>query len=329
MTVADAADTVAHRAPEIADHEWPPPPYIRPVGGERPVRPRGARSFEGLTYSTIPGYRPLLLDLHAPDGVENPPVVLWIHGGAWLMGDRRLPPVMWPVGALFQRIVDAGLAVATIDYRHSKEAPFPAQLHDAKAAIRYLRRFGADLGIDAERLVVWGESAGAHLAALVGLTGGRPEWEGEEGVRGLHTEVTAVVDWYGVHDGERLELRSLPVDPATVPEGHADTLAREPLLTLTESSPLGAEALRLCSPVAHVRADAPPFLVMHGEADGLVPIAQSEVFVDAMAAVAASIDFRRVPGADHVFLGVDPLPLMDEAIAWIGDLLAIEEDAHA
>ncbi len=307
---------------EIAAHEWPPPPYIRPVGGELPVRPRRARSFEGLTYSMIPGYRPLLLDVHVPDGVDDPPVVLWIHGGAWLMGDRRLPPVMWPVGALFQKIVDAGFAVAALDYRHSKEAPFPAQLHDAKAAIRYLRRFSGDLGIDADRLAVWGESAGAHLAALVGLTGGQAEWEGEEGVREGTTEVSAVVDWYGVHDGVRLELRSLPVDPAVIPPGHAETLSREPLLTLTEGSPLGDDALASCSPITHVRADAPPFLVMHGEADGLVPIEQSEVFVDAMTAIGTSVDFRRVPGADHVFLGADPLPLMDEAVAWLGERLA-------
>lgn len=308
-------DTTA--VPEIADHEWPPPPYIRPVGGERPVRPRGARSFEGLTYSMIPGYRPLLLDLHVPEGVERPPVVLWIHGGAWLMGDRRLPPVMWPIGVLFQKIVDAGFAVATLDYRHSKEAPFPAQLHDAKAALRYLRRFADDLGVDAERVIVWGESAGAHLAALVGLTAGQPEWDGDEGVRTGDTRVAGVVDWYGVHDAENLELRALPVDPDLIPPSHIETLAQEPLLTLTEGSVLGADALRLCSPLTHAHRDAAPFLIMHGEMDGLVPIAQSEVFAAALEDAGADVDFRRIPGGDHVFMGLDPLPLMDEAIDWI------------
>ncbi|GAA3910314.1 alpha/beta hydrolase [Microbacterium invictum] len=307
---------------EIADHEWPPPPYIRPVGAERPAPPTGAHAFEGLTYSMIPGYRPLLLDVHVPQGVVRPPVVLWVHGGAWLMGDRRLPPVMWPVGALFQKIVDAGYAVATLDYRHSKEAPFPAQLHDAKAALRYLRRFADDLGIDAGRIVVWGESAGAHLAALVGLTGGQVEWDGDEGVGTGDTSVTAVVDWYGVHDAELLELRALPVDPALVPPSHAATLSREPLHILTDGSPLGADALRLCSPVSHVRADAPPFLLMHGEQDALVPIAQSEVFFDALTIVGADVELRRVAGADHVFLGADPLPLMDEAIDWIATQLS-------
>jgi acetyl esterase/lipase len=250
--------------------------------------------------------------------VDAPPVVLWIHGGAWLMGDRRLPPGFWPAGALFQKIVDAGFAVATIDYRHSKEAPFPAQLHDAKAALRYLRRFAQDLGIDASRIVVWGESAGGHLAALVGLTGGQREWEGDDGVPEGDTTLTAVVDWYGVHDGERLELgEGLPIDPAAFPASHLETMLRPPLDVLSEGSPYGADALRLLSPVAHVRADAPPFLLMHGEADGLVPISQSEVFAAALAEVGADVEFRRVPGGDHAWLFIDPLPLMDEAIAWI------------
>ena len=113
-------------------------------------------------------------------------------------------------------------------------------------------------------------------------------------------------------------MRSLPVPPGlALPPSHVATLGREPLLTLTEGSPLGADALRLCSPVTHVRGDAPPFLVMHGEADGLVPIEQSEVFVDAMERAGASVDFRRVPGADHAWMGVDSVPLIDEAVAWI------------
>lgn len=303
--------------PEFFDQEWPPPPYLRPLGGERPIAPRRARHFDGLTYATIPGFRPLLMDVHVPDGAENPPVVLWIHGGAWLMGDRRLPPAFWPVGLHFQKIVDAGYALATIDYRHSKEAPFPAQLHDAKAALRYLRRFAGDLGIDAGRVVVWGESAGGHLAALVGLTGGQAEWDGEEGVGAGDTTVSAVVDWYGVHDASILELRGMPFDLPALPASHVETLSREPLGILAEGSPLGDDALRLCSPITHVRGDAPPFLLVHGEADALVPIVQSEVFAAALTEAGASVELRRVPGADHAWLGIDPTPLMDASLAWI------------
>lgn len=302
-------------APEL---EWPPAPYRRPAAGEQPVPPHRARRWEGLTYSIVPGFRPLLMDVYVPDAAIRPPVVFWIHGGAWIMGDRRLPPPMWPAGVVFQKIVDAGFAIATIDYRHSLEAPFPAQLHDAKAALRYLRRFSEDLGVDANRIVAWGESAGGHLAALVGLTGNLPEWEGVDGVPDGDTSVIGVVDWYGVHDGRHWDGGALPVDAAAP---HAGTWNRPPLALLSERSEFGADALRLLSPVTHVRSDAPPFLLMHGEADQLVPIEQSELLAAALERVGASADFRRIPGADHGWLFVDPLPLMDAAIDWISSVV--------
>ena len=109
----------------------------------------GADIHRALTYSMPDGYRPLQLDLYVPaERAGAVPCVIWIHGGAWLFGTRLAPPDYWPAGYLFQAAIDAGLAVASIDYRHSREASFPAQLHDAKAAIRYLRHFAGELGID-------------------------------------------------------------------------------------------------------------------------------------------------------------------------------------
>ena len=101
---------------------------------------------------------------------------------------------------LFDALLAAGLAVATIDYRHALEAPFPAQLHDAKAAVRYLRAHADELGISTERIGVMGESAGGHLAALVGLTAHRADLEGTHGVVGPSSAVDVVVDWYGPAD---------------------------------------------------------------------------------------------------------------------------------
>ena len=149
---------------------------------QHPVR---ADIHPALTYAMPDGYRPLQLDLYVPAERSGPvPCVIWIHGGAWLFGTRQTTPDYWPAGFLFQSAIDAGLAVASIDYRHSREAPFPAQLHDAKAAIRYLRRFAGELGLDPERFGVWGESAGGHLAALVALIDD-PAFEGSDGVVGL------------------------------------------------------------------------------------------------------------------------------------------------
>ena len=128
------------------------------------------------------------------------PLVVWIHGGGFMFGDRRYLPETLRPNQVFDALLDAGLAVATIDYRHALEAPFPAQLHDAKAAVRYLRAHADELGISTERIGVMGESAGGHIAALVGLTAHRADLEGTHGVVGPSSAVDVVVDWYGPAD---------------------------------------------------------------------------------------------------------------------------------
>ena len=185
---------------------------------------------------------------------------IWIHGGAWLFGTRQTPPDYWPAGYLFQAAIDAGLAVASIDYRHSREASFPAQLHDAKAAIRYLRHFAGELGLDPERFGVWGESAGGHLAALVGLIDD-PAFEGADGVVGPSSAVSAVVDFYGVSDVDTLPV-VLRLDAAGVdrePAGEGRPGRRRSRSTCcSRGSPCPRdEARRLVSPVTHVSAGAP------------------------------------------------------------------------
>jgi acetyl esterase/lipase len=297
------------------------PPQFLPAIPEAAIwRPRAARSFTGLTYAMIPGYRNLQLDVHVPEGQTEPAAcVVWIHGGAWLFGDRRYPPEVWPEGRLFQSILDAGLAVATIDYRHSREAVFPAQLHDAKAAIRYLRAFASELGIDPDRIGVWGESAGGQLAALVGLTGDDAALEGDIGVTGPSSAVKAVVDWYGVHD-----VTTMPSILDGIPEEWRSVQAEldEPISILLGGSVAERpDAAAACSPVTHVSAAAPPFLLMHGDADGLVPFAQSVELFRLLQNAGVESEFQLVPGADHVFLGADPLPLIAQAVEYLRDRL--------
>ena len=126
-----------------------------------------------VSYAIAVGFRRLAMDIWLPrDAAGTPvPLVVWIHGGAFQLGDRReLPPTFAP-DSVFRLLNEAGIACATVDYRHALEAPFPAQLHDLKAAVRYLREHADVLGIDAGRIGAWGESAGGHLAALLGLTG--------------------------------------------------------------------------------------------------------------------------------------------------------------
>jgi len=279
--------------------EWAGPArYLPPTEPVR--RPDGVRRHTGITYAATAGYRPLQLDLWVPDSAEPPPLVVWIHGGGWMIGDRRYLPETLRPDQLFDALVDAGLAVATIDYRLALEAPFPAQLHDAKAAVRYLRAHADELGISTERIGVWGESAGGHLAALVGLTGHRTDLEGGLGVVGPSSAVDVVVDWYGPADFTTM--------PRMTPPPHIAAKLEPAMHTPPEDSLVAGldDAARAdASPITHVTPDAPPFLLVHGTRDWLVPYAQSEQLHAALTAV--GVDCRLVPveGAEHIFDGHD------------------------
>jgi len=301
--------------------DWEPEWFRPPIGDRGLIYPDGAEHFTGLTYALIPGFRSLLLDVHTPMESESAPVVLWIHGGAYMWNDRNIDIAERPPGALFQAVVDHGLAIASLEYRHSLEAPFPAQLHDVKAALRYLRHFARELHVDGDRIGVWGDSAGGHLAALAGLTGDRSEWDGDVGVTGERTDVAAVVDWYGPMDAREPGGVHLAFPEEFLVGSFTDVLRELPLEVLARDSPLGGDALRAMSPIVHVRSDAPPFLVMHGTEDSVVPVSQSDTFVAAMRAAGAEVEYHRVVGAEHTFVGVDPLPLVEDTAAWLATRL--------
>nr|WP_274636085.1 alpha/beta hydrolase [Microbacterium bovistercoris] len=280
----------------------------------------------GVTYAIESGYRELRMDVHVPQDAtpDDPaPVVLWIHGGAWLFGARDRLPAGWPPGSVAQLLVDAGIAVASIDYRHLGELSFPAQLHDAKAALRYLRHFATSLALDSERIAVWGESAGGHLAALCALTT-EPEFEGIVGVRTGATTVSAAVCFFPVTD-----LHTMPTGSEGMPEAvRRDLLALHgelppsPIHILLDGSPLPVdETRRIASPTSHVRADAPPFLLAHGDRDTVVPVQQSELLASALTGVGASVELVVVPGAGHGFDGVDAAPQLARAVRFLSEHL--------
>jgi acetyl esterase/lipase len=293
-------------AQDFLMHVLPPPVAVR--------REDGVRWFPGAVYAAPSGYRALELDLWVPDTVSLPPVVVWVHGGAWMTGHRRLlPPGLRP-GQLFEELLAAGLAVASIDYRHAREAPFPAQLHDAKAAVRWLRQRADELGVDAGRVGIGGESAGGHLAALVGLTADRPDLEDDVGVRGPSSAVAAVVDWYGVSSAEAMPQFELPPEVAAVLPPEALVPPLDVLLAGVDAATRAA-----VSPVAHVHAGAPPFLLLHGTGDTVVPFAQSELLADALEAVGADVRLEPVLGAQH---GWDGYPDADAIVRRSVDFLA-------
>lgn len=262
---------------------------MSPVSGEQAVGPRVLRD---LVYGQPLGFRELALDLRLP-AEQGAPLVAFVHGGGFRAGSRRVFVPTMPGESAFDRIVGAGFAVASIDYRLSGEAIFPAQTDDVSAAIEWLRSAAPEYGYDASRLVLWGESAGATLAALVALSG-------VEGVRGL-------VDWYGPADIPAMAAALGQLDDAETREAG--------WLGGTVTSRL--ELARSASPVTRVTAAAPPAFVAHGLDDHAVPHEQSELFAAALREHGVPVELVLVPGADHLWRGdVDRDGILDRAIAF-------------
>ncbi|GAA5037265.1 alpha/beta hydrolase [Thermocatellispora tengchongensis] len=270
-------------------HEAPPPP-ARPGAG-------GTRVLAGVPYAAIPGVRPLELDLVLPpEGGGPAPVVVFLHGGGWRTGSRHSPGPAY-AGAdptPFERVAQAGIAVASADYRLSGEAVWPAQAHDVKAAVRWLRARAPELGLDPERIAAWGESAGGHLAAVLGLTPDDPALEGAVGVTGPSSAVRAVAAWYAPCD-----LRTVAAETGA---GPMDPGSREAGL-LGTPVPAAPEAAAQASPITHVSPAAPPFLLLHGRDDRAIACAQSERLRDALRDAGADVRLHVYDGADHMWHG--------------------------
>lgn len=225
------------------------------------------------------------LDLYLPEGADQPPLVIWIHGGAWQYGTRADPP---------QGLVESGYAVASIDFRPAGTAAFPAQIHDIKAAIRFLRARAGEYGHDAHRIAVWGASSGGHLAALAGTTGGNPRLEGNLGEHGgAGSRVQAVIDFFGPTD-------LLTILGQSTPHGLSVRVpALQRLLGGSPDEPAVLELARLASPVHHVDGDSPPLLILHGVQDNQVPVNQSIELDQAYRRHGRDSQLVFIPGAGH------------------------------
>ncbi|MEZ5386446.1 MAG: alpha/beta hydrolase [Prosthecobacter sp.] len=210
-----------------------------------------------------PGGVELLLNLHMPKGVENPPLVMFIHGGGWTNGDRSRCRLDW--------VAEHGYAVASIEYRLSQEALFPAQIHDCKGALRWLRAHQGEYGYDSSKVVVAGTSAGGHLSALMGTSGGVAALEGETaGHPEQSSSVQGVIDYYGPSDFvKRSENQPSKTDD---PKGSVFKLIGGPVKA-------NLKAARAASPITYLSSDDPPFLILHGDKDKTVYLDQSELLL--------------------------------------------------
>lgn len=225
----------------------------------------------------------LLLNLHLPKDVKDPPLVMFIHGGGWKNGNRNGCKLAW--------LAIHGYAVASIEYRLSHEALFPAQIHDCKGALRWLRANAGEYGYDSSRVVVGGSSAGGHLALLMGTSGDVAALEGKTGGNtSQSSRVQGIIDFYGPSDFvKRSENQPSKTDH---PEGGVYQLLGGPVKERLE-------AARRASPVFYTSGDDPPLLMLHGTKDRTVFFDQSEIMRDAYLAEKLEVTLHAVPGAGH------------------------------
>lgn len=231
------------------------------------------------------GEHALLLDLYLPTGVENPQLIVWVHGGAWRSGSKDSMP-------LTSLVNEYGYAIASVDYRLSPVARFPAQVHDIKAAIRFLRAKADHFGYRADKIVIAGNSAGGHLAALVGVSNGHAELEGDAGdFDDESSDVNAIVSYYGMSNFHTILKQSTP---------HGLSV-REPALTLLLGGlPDQKPALAtLASATTHVGPGDPPLLLIHGDQDPQAPINQSHELHGLYQSQQLLVDFHVIHGAAH------------------------------
>lgn len=254
-----------------------------------PHAPQGVKVLRDLPYAGTDNPRQRL-DLLLPEkriGNEPLPLVVWIHGGGWRNGDKRSG-----INRVSPVVTTGRYVGATIGYRLSGEAQWPLQIHDCKAAIRWLRAHAKEYGIDPKRIAVWGSSAGGHLVSMLGVSGGVEVLEGKLGEHlDQSSRVQAVVNYYG--PSALLLMNSKPSridhDAKESPESQ---LIGAPIQTVKEKT-------RQASPLTHVTRDDTPHLHVHGTNDPLVPFHQSQIYHAALKKVGVESTLITVQAGGH------------------------------
>ena len=261
-------------------HAMPEPGKPGPAVVVPPAQAQmGIRALPDLEYAKVGG-KSMMLDLYLPEKpAGRVPVIVWVHGGGWMAGDRKNPPGL--------DLVRRGYALASIEYRLSQEAIFPAQMYDLKGAIRWLRAHADQYGLDPDHFGAWGHSAGGHLVAMLGTTGGVKELEGDEGGNlDQSSRVQAVSDWAGPTDF--LTLGPWHEGPDSGPSQLLGVVVRD-----------NHDKALKASPVTYVSKDSAPFLIVHGERDGLVVVGQAYELGDLLTKAGVPVDLEIRPWTDH------------------------------
>lgn len=259
--------------------------------GPHGIWPRGTKILRNLSYVTN-GHERQKLDLFIPPSATNSlPLIIWVHGGAWWGGNKENNPAL--------PYLQMGYAVASINYRLSQHAIFPAQIEDCKAAVRWLRAHAKEHNLDADRFAAWGTSAGGHLVALLGTAGDVKKFDVGENLE-VSSRVQAAVDFFGPTDLTQMAKDSLP-------DSHFDHDAPDAPEAKLIGGPVQAnkDKCAAANPITYVAKDSPPFLIMHGNKDKLVPYQQSELLRDALQKAGVPVTLKIIEGAGHGFGGAD------------------------
>jgi acetyl esterase/lipase len=257
------------------------------AGAEQAAQSGNPEVNEGpIVYRDLPyvteGHERQKLDLYLPREGKNLPLIIRIHGGAWLSGSKE-----WEKPEDFIR---NGYAVASINYRLSQHAIFPAQIQDCKAAVRYLRANAQKYNLDPNRFAAWGSSAGGHLVALLGTTGDINEFDVGENLT-VSSRVQAVVDYFGPTD---------LIDFHRMPDGTVRSSPDTPVAKLI-GGPVqdNLEKARKANPIIYITKNDPPFLIIHGDKDKTVPLHQSELLEAALKKAGVPVTFYTVKDGGH------------------------------
>jgi acetyl esterase/lipase len=261
-----------------------------------------------VRYAVIDGIE-LALDLHLP-AVADAPLVVYAHGGGFMFGDKS-DGADARLGALARQ----GVAVASVNYRFVPQAIFPAQIHDLKGAVRWLRAHRGKFGLRTNHVAVWGASAGAYLATMVALSAGDPELEGDIGGNaGYSSTVQAAVVWFGPSD--------------LVSSGRRSPLEKQIMFPPFEAAVLGVEDVRQApglaaraNALARASRDAPPFLIAHGDSDRIVPVGESLALHQAIGRAGGTSTLALLAGAGHEDDAFDRFPNLAMTAAWLHSVL--------
>ena len=240
------------------------------------------KKITNLQYAKVDNHA-LALDLYLP-AAQNAPLIVWVHGGAWRAGSKDFMPLT--------ALVESGYAVASIDYRLSTVAKFPALIHDCKGAIRWLRAHAGEYSYNADRICIAGNSAGGHLAALIGTSNSVAALEGTVGGNAEQSsDVQAIASYYGASNLTSILSQSTP---------HGLSVRVPALKLLLGDTPEKTEALaKLASPVFHVDKNDPPLLLLHGDQDPQMPINQAHELHGRYKELKLDVAFEVLHGAAH------------------------------